>query len=322
MMKLILSILTLTVLQFSLAFHITQDMVDALSLKKEAKLVEYLNRPKSEESENKVRAAPVLILYSNQAKCEWRTTNYFEQTLNTYAVCMEVATDETWLINSLYQVKPHGEKLCERVKADENLKNGNFSIVAFSHGGMLARYLIEYCNFPQPIRHLVTFGSPLNGVSAVSNMPRNGIFGGIVDFIVDKLIDFGFMDNIIMSADYWRNPHDHADYLANSRFLAEANNEVNYSDQRKRNWLSLTRALFIKWEQDTHIIPKESAWWAEYDVDMNLVQRHDTEIYKNDLIGLRTLEERGQTGFVSFPGDHMAFNYTQINDYVLPVLRQ
>jgi palmitoyl-protein thioesterase len=321
-MKWLLSILTLTVLQMSLAFQITQGMVDALSMKKEAKLAEYLNTPKTTESENKVIAAPVLILYSNQATCEWRTTNYFEQTLNTYAVCMEVATNETWLINSLYEVKPHGEKLCERVHADENLKNGNFSIVAFSHGGMLARYLIEYCSFPQPIRHIVTFGSPLNGVSAVSNFPRSGYFGSIIDYVIDKLIDYGWMDNIIMSADYWRNPKDHEDYLANSRFLAEANNEVSYSEQRKRNWLSLTRALFIKWDDDTHIIPKESAWWAEYDEDMNVIERHETEIYKNDLIGLKTLEERGQTAFVALPGDHMAFNYTQINDHVLPVLRQ
>lgn len=269
----------------------------------------------------KIPAAPVLVLYPNQHECEWRTTNYLEQTLNTYTACYPVGDKELWLVNDVYDVRKHGAHLCEQIQADENLKPGNFSIVAFSHGGMLSRYLIEYCSFPLPIRHLVTFGAPMNGVSGISNFSRKSWVGSTVNTIVDYMVDFGIMENIFEGTDYWRDPCHHSHYLANSRFLAKANNEVEYSDDRKNKWLSLSKTLFIQWDNDEVIVPKESAHWAELDGEFNVVHRHDTDLYKLDLIGLKTMEENGQSEYVNFPGAHMQFNYTQINDYVLPVLR-
>lgn len=266
-------------------------------------------------------AAPVLVLYPMHAQCEFRTTNYFEQTLNTYSRCIEVSNDETWLVNRLYDVRAHGEKVCEEVRADENLKDGNFSIVSFSMGGMMTRYLIEYCPLKMPIRNVVTLGAPLNGISGLSHMPRDGFFGRIVDWVVDKLIYLDVMDRIIESADYWRDPEDYDGYLHHSRFLAEANNEVNYDEERRQAWTHVNKALFIKWEDDQTIIPKVSSWWGQYDQDFNELQREDTTVYSKDLIGIKTLEQQGKAIYVKWPGDHMQFNFTQINEHVLPVLR-
>lgn len=274
-----------------------------------------------EASLRKERAAPVLILYPMHESCEFRTTNYFEQTLNTYARCIEVSTDESWLVNRLYDVRAHGERLCEEVRNDENFKHGNFSIVSFSLGGMMARYIIEYCPLDMPIRNVVTLGAPLNGISAVSHMPRESWIGSIVDWIVDKLIYYDIMDRVLEPADFWRDPEDHQGYLEHSRFLAEANNEVNFKEERRSAWRKVGKAMFIKWENDQTIIPAESAWWGQYDEDFRVLCRHETEIFQDDLIGIRYLEEQQKSQYVTFPGDHMQFNFTQINEYVLPVLR-
>jgi palmitoyl-protein thioesterase len=254
-------------------------------------------------------------------ECEWRITNYFEQTLNTYTACMEVSNTESKILDRVYDIESHGATLCQKVQDDENFTNGNFSIVSLSTGGMMARYLIEYCKFDMPIRNVVSFGGPMNGVSSNLDTDRNSFVGGVMDWVVDKTIQFDFMDRIITPADYWRNPKDMTTYLTYSRFLAEANNEVNFSEDRKEAWKHLNNALFIQWSDDATIVPKESAHWGQYDENFEIVHRHDTNLYQQDLIGIKFLEENKKATYIEWPGKHMAFNFTQINSDVLPMLR-
>ena len=145
---------------------------------------------KVDHSENKVQAANVLTIYPIGHECEYRTWNYFGQILNTTSKCFEVGMNDYWLLNKKYDINEHGAELCNILQADDDYKNGNFSIVGFSYGGMLARYVIEYCEFPSPVRNLVTFGSPLNGVSALSNYGRDSMVGSVLDWMIDKLIDW------------------------------------------------------------------------------------------------------------------------------------
>lgn len=46
-----------------------------------------------------------------------------------------------------------------------------------------------------------------------------------------------------------------------------------------------------------------------------------TELYKEDWIGLRSLDEDGRVSYISFPGDHLNFNEDQLKEYVVPYLR-
>lgn len=271
--------------------------------------------------EGKIPSAPVLVLEPVQQKCQFRIYNYIGQVLNTYSRCIEVGTTETWIKDKVYDIKRHGAELCTQVQSDEKFKNGNFSIIAFSDGGMLARYLIEYCQFEQPIRNVVTMGAPLNGVSGLSHQKRSSLLGSIVDWFVDKLISYEFMDRVIHSADYWRDPRNHDGFLAHSKFLAEANNEVDFDEERKDAWIHINHALFVQWGEDQTLIPRESAHWAVYDEHFEVVERHSTILFQEDLLGLQSLEEEDRTTYITFPGDHLEFNFTQINDHVMPVLR-
>ena len=271
--------------------------------------------------DNKVKSAPLVILYPIYEKCEFRTVNYMEQVLNTYVKCIELGTDSTWLIDEIYDVRKQGEKICNEIKMDENLKNGNFSIMAMSLGGMMARYLIQYCDYNLPVRNVVTIGSPLNGISAITNFGRDTWLGYVFDALMDRLVQFKFFDRFFPAADFWKNSNDYDNYVSTSRFLAEANNELDFDPEMKDAWTTINRALFIKFKDDVVILPQESAWWGEYDEDATELDRHDSYVYQEDLIGIRTLEETHRAQFVEWPGEHVKFNYTQINDWVIPVLR-
>jgi palmitoyl-protein thioesterase len=46
-----------------------------------------------------------------------------------------------------------------------------------------------------------------------------------------------------------------------------------------------------------------------------------TNLYKEDWIGLRALDESGRVTYIAFPGDHLSINDLEIKDFVIPYLR-
>jgi len=59
-------------------------------------------------------------------------------------------------------------------------------------------------------------------------------------------------------------------------------------------------------ENDTTLVPKESAWFA----DVNLTSAEVTplrkrEVYKEDWLGLKKLDKKGGLIFETTPGEHM-----------------
>uniref|UniRef100_A0A7S3KB39 Palmitoyl-protein thioesterase 1 n=1 Tax=Euplotes crassus TaxID=5936 RepID=A0A7S3KB39_EUPCR len=221
-----------------------------------------------------------------------------------------------------YNINYQGKILCDKIHQDEQLKDGNFSILGISQGAVISKYIIEYCPLKHPVRSIVTFGGPHMGVSFAPTFPKETWLGTALAWIINKFVYFNFMQYLVAPADFWIDPTNPQGYLKHSRFLAEANNERNFDQNRKDLWLALKHARFVKWEQDTTIIPRESSWWGMYSPDYNIVSRFDTEVYKKDLIGIRTLEEEGRADFISIPGDHMKFSHDQINNIVRPVFTQ
>jgi hypothetical protein len=64
--------------------------------------------------------------------------------MNTYSVCYPIGGDEAPLISVIYDINRQGKILCDRVHNDAFLKDGNFSIIAFSQGSILAKYVMEF----------------------------------------------------------------------------------------------------------------------------------------------------------------------------------
>lgn len=77
--------------------------------------------------------------------------------------------------------------------------------------------------------------------------------------------------------------------------------------------------LFM-WDDDEIVHPKESEWFGAYDKHRLIVPLRKSEIYKNDTIGLKTLDEAGKLFFYHGPGIHMHNPPEYINDYLIPLL--
>jgi len=74
------------------------------------------------------------------------------------------------------------------------------------------------------------------------------------------------------------------------------------------------------WQDDTVIIPKKSSWFAGYDSYHRLVELRDSLDYKEDYIGMKTLDEAGKLYFYSGPGEHMEIHTSWVDDYLIPLM--
>jgi palmitoyl-protein thioesterase len=183
--------------------------------------------------------------------------------------------------------------------------------LGFSQGGVFLRGYIERCNNP-PVRSLVTFGSPHNGiVEFAACKPTDWLCKGAMSLLKTSTWS-SYVQGKLVPAQYYRNtdpetgaPSD--EYLEHSNYLADANNErALKTPQYAHNMAKLENFVMYMFENDTTLVPKESAWFA----DVNLTSAEVTplrkrEVYKEDWLGLKKLDKKGGLIFETTPGEHM-----------------
>ncbi|KAI1175389.1 palmitoyl-protein thioesterase 1 [Nemania sp. FL0916] len=183
--------------------------------------------------------------------------------------------------------------------------------VGFSQGGQFLRAYVERCNAP-PVRSLVTFGSQHNG---------------IVDYRTCAALDWlcrgamallhgntwtSFVQSRLVPAQYFRDPADLDSYLAHSNFLADINNERPLKNETyARHIAALDHLVMYMFEDDTTVVPKETAWFEDVNGAESTPLRA-RKLYQEDWIGLRALDRKGGLVFRTTPGDHM-----QLTDEIL-----
>ena len=107
---------------------------------------------------------------------------------------------------------------------------------------------------------------------------------------------YKFSQTHLAPAGFWRvasNKQFYEAYLEDSIFLPYINNEKQneFWDQNKKRFSSLNRVELVKFGADTIIYPKESTQFGSFDFDGKLLKMQDTDLYKDDTIGLKTLHE-------------------------------
>lgn len=183
--------------------------------------------------------------------------------------------------------------------------------LGFSQGGQFLRGFVERCNFPK-VKNLVTFGSQHNGISKYQ-------ICGATDWLCKTYIGLlkantwgNWVQSHLVPAQYFRATNESTgepaeEYLEYSNFLADINNErelknVTYA----KNLASLDRFVMYVFDEDTTVIPKESGWFAQTNMTSGEVTRlQDRQIYKEDWIGLKSLDEKGGLYFKTTDGGHM-----------------
>lgn len=203
------------------------------------------------------------------------------------------------------------QRICDVVSGMPELEGG-FDAIGFSQGGLFLRGLLETCQGVK-IHNLITFGLPHMGVM---DLPVcNGFFcKGHGDAMLHRVWS-PIVQHSIVPAQYFRNPYDMEKYIKYSNFLPIINNERESDDNnwRKEKLLLVNKLVIYMFLQDTTVVPKTSAHFGDIDIETGqVIHLRDTDMYKSDTIGLKTLDERDGIIFKQIDGPHM-----QIPDAVL-----
>ena len=113
-----------------------------------------------------------------------------------------------------------------------------------------------------------------------------------------------------MPAQYFRDPEDLDGYLENSNFLADINNEREEKNKTYvANMRRLRKFVMFMFGEDTTVVPKESAWLAEYNkTSEEVTPLKDRRMYAEDWLGLKWLDEKKRLEFRIAEGGHMAIS--------------
>ncbi|KAL8946910.1 MAG: hypothetical protein Q9222_006755 [Ikaeria aurantiellina] len=187
--------------------------------------------------------------------------------------------------------------------------------IGFSQGGQFLRAYVQRCNNP-PVDTLVTFGSQHNGISEFQNCGDNDWVCKSWDGYLKRNTWSNFVQSRLVPAQYFRNPEDLEGYLENSNFLADINNEREEKNATyKENLKKLERFVMYIFSEDTTVVPKESAFFAEYNQTSDVVTKlQDRKIYKEDWLGLKWLDEKKRLEFKVAEGGHMQLSEELLKD--------
>lgn len=117
-------------------------------------------------------------------------------------------------------------------------------------------------------------------------------------------------------------------YYKYSKFLPYVNNEIdnstifNVSDY-KTGLVKLKRMILIGGPDDGVITPWQSSHFGYFDNNNTVIDMRDRSIYKDDVIGLKTLDKQSKLKIITVPGiPHSEWhkNISIVDEFLLPYL--
>jgi len=188
--------------------------------------------------------------------------------------------------------------LKKEMESDPRLQDGCI-MISHSQGGLVARYFIEKYNNPR-VHIYIAWGTP-----------ESGIFGypSFIDqqFEWLRTIQYRFSHHILYSwpfqrmvsfAGYWKDPLHYEAYLQKCQFLPYINNEIDHADAQtfKDNICSLAHMILVQSTKEEVVDPAISSHFGFYPIGSvdSLENLFDSQWYKEDKLGLKTLAESGR----------------------------
>lgn len=210
---------------------------------------------------------------------------------------------------------------CNVIQKDQNLQNG-YNAMGFSQGGQFLRGLAQKCPQP-PMKQLISVGGQHQGVYGFPHCPGSWF----VCKEVDKLLDLGaytdYVQNHLVQAQYWHDPLNEEKYRKHSKFIADVNQEVTLNPTYKQNLMRVSNITFIMFNRDTMVIPKESEWFGFYKPGQakELMTLQESDIWKQDKLGLREMNSQGRLSFLKIESDHLRVPEAFWTDEIIPRLK-
>jgi len=225
---------------------------------------------------------------------------------------VEADTENGFFMNVNDQV----EEVCAKLKNDSALKNG-YHALGFSQGGQFLRAVAQRCPQP-PMLNLISVGGQHQGVYGLPHCPGNS--STVCDYI-RRLLNYGayisWIQNKLVQAEYWHDPANLEEYRRASVFLADINQERSPKASYKQNLMKLRNFVMVKFLRDSMVQPRESEWFGFYkDENIHEIETlQQSRLYREDLLGLKEMDQQGKLHFLAVDGDHL-----QISDTFLEML--
>ncbi|RLV95617.1 hypothetical protein JA1_000876 [Spathaspora sp. JA1] len=212
------------------------------------------------------------------------------------------------------------DQVCQTLSNITELATG-FNAIGFSQGGLLLRGLIERCS-NITVYNLITFGSPHLGVSELPMCRPNDWLCKTRNNILKRQVWLDKVQKHVIPAQYFRDPGEFEKYLEYSHFLADINNERDDKNATyKDNFSNINKLVLVTFTEDTTLVPKDSAWFFDYDPDLKIsIPFQQTKLYQDNYIGLKSLHERNSIDFLSIKADHMRIPEEFIRDIAITYL--
>jgi len=157
----------------------------------------------------------------------------------------------------------------------------------------------------------VSVGGQQQGVFGLPNCP--GVNYTFCEYI-RGLLSYGayisFIQDNLVQAEYWNDPLDQETFIQASVFLADINNmKPQKNQQYKQNLLALKNFVMVRFSGDTVVQPQESEWFGFYAPgnDTKVLSLQQTDIYQQDWLGLKQLDQTKRLQFLESPGEHLKF---------------
>lgn len=172
------------------------------------------------------------------------------------------------------------DQFCQTIRDNASVLSGGFNLIGISQGGLLARGYVERCaDFP--VANLITWVTPHGGVYPYP----------------DPVIYTDAAQAKNSYPGYWRDPYQYNNYLTQSAYLADLNNEnPGFNSTLYRTRLTTLQNLVLLWSPfDDVLKPPESGRFATYAVNkwpLTVTPVENTAMWSG--LGLDTLNATGR----------------------------
>jgi palmitoyl-protein thioesterase len=199
------------------------------------------------------------------------------------------------------------ELLYKAVMADPVLRNGGFTLMGHSQGGITTRAFIQRYGhmLPKPIHNYISLAGVQGGVSGVPDVndwcQPSASFCDLLINLMDKVAESGGICDIVSFCQYWvetgaSNAKDV--FCSKNDYLSDISGWCSTNSTYKKNWIGITgKAVFLRALQDHIVVPSQSEHFAHYawgDSTYKLVPLNQTDVWTEDRLGLRTLHEQSR----------------------------
>ena len=241
--------------------------------------------------------------------------------LKTKVYCIEIGNG--YWDSILMNLEKQSQIACTNIKKIKDFE-GRFNIFGVSQGTLIGRYIIEKCNMKGKVHNYVSFMGPQMGVSAIPNLKCGPICDGLNGLV--STINYAnpqFLNDKLAPASYWKYKSHYDQYMKHNTYLKDLNNEGPKKNANYKNRIiSLNKMLLVKGSKDNTITPRESSWFEFYDKKgQKIVPLRQSDFYKKDYLGIKTLDQKNKLKFASIPQDHVKYTEREFVMNIIPHLK-